>query len=572
MIESLHIRNLALVSALEMEFGPGLNVITGETGAGKSLILGAFQLLLGGRADKSLIRQGEDSCEVSAVFNLAAAMPAAAAEVVGFLEEAGLPAMEEQRLLLRRVLTASSGRCQINGGSVTLAVLRQLGERLMDIHGPNEHQTLLLPQTQAGLLDAYADLEPALAASRQAWEQWRGAERALALAQSETVSGTELEFLRYQLAELEKARLKPGEEEEINARHKTAASAKRLVELASRSARSLGGDEDGLADRLGRCLAPLEEMAELDPQGAGAFPPRLEAAIESLRDLAGDLEQYAEAAPVDAEELAALEERLGVLQKIRRKYGGSVETALALAASLRERIAQAESREERLEQLAAAIAQAEQHYRGQAETLAAARRQAAAPLAREIAAKLQALGFLQAQFEIRVATAAAGPSGTDAVEFLFAPNPGEGMQPLRKIASSGEAARVMLAIKTVLSAADQVPVLLFDEVDANIGGRVAVQVAREMRHLGGRHQVFSVTHLAQLAAAGHRHYQVSKQVKEGRTLTQMEQLSASAREQELIRMTGATAGSAAALGHVREIVAEVAGDPPAPSSPKRARK
>ncbi len=557
MIESLHIKNLALVPELEIEFGSGLNVVTGETGAGKSLILGALQLLLGGRADKSLIRRGADSCEISAIFFLASAPAFLQAEVKRLLETAGVAGDEDGRLLFRRVISASASRCYVNGSAVPLAWLKQLGDCLVDIHGPHEHQSLFQLSTQRGLLDGYAGLEKPVADCRQAWEAWKTAERRLAAAQGETLSERELEFARFQLQEIEKAALMPGEEAEVVARHKVVAASSRLIELASQCCRGLGEGDDCAADQLGRFVEPLEELASLDPAGAGEFQPRIEAIIESLRELAGDLDRYGGKVEADPEELARLDGRLEVIQRLKRRYGGSIEAVLALAAELREKVGDAENREARLQELAQEMARQEQQYLKLSAALAKARKAGAGRLGPEIAAKLQRLGFLQARFEVGMRTVAPTPQGVDEVEFCFAPNPGEGMQPLRKVASSGELARVMLAVKTVLSEADSVPVLFFDEVDANIGGRVAIEVSREMRALGRRHQVFSISHLAQIAAAADRHYQVSKQVEGDRTVAGMVQVEGKERERELMRMLGAAEESQAARRHVREMLHEV---------------
>ena len=557
MIESLHIKNLALVPELEIEFGPGLNVVTGETGAGKSLILGALQLLLGGRADKSLIRRGADACEISAIFCLASAPALLSAEIAGLLEDAGIAGDEDGRLLFRRVITASANRCYVNGSAVPLALLKQLGDILVDIHGPNEHQSLFHLSTQLALLDGFAGLEKPVAECRSAWDAWKAAEQQLAAAQGEILSERELEFAKFQLQEIEKAALVPGEDVEVVARHKVVAASSRLIELASQAGRGLGEGDDCAADQLGRFVEPLEELASLDPAGAGEFQGRIESIVESLRELAGDLEHYAGKVEADPEELARLDGRLEVIQRLKRRYGGSIEAVLALAEELRTKVGDAENREVRLQELAQEVARRERQYLGLCATLSKARKTGAGKLGPEIAAKLQRLGFLQARFEVGIRSVTPSSHGLDEVEFRFAPNPGEGMQPLRKVASSGELARVMLAVKTVLSEADSVPVLFFDEVDANIGGRVAIEVSREMRALGQHHQVFSISHLAQIAAAADRHYLVNKQVEGDRTVAGMVLVEGKERERELMRMLGAAEESQAARRHVREMLHEV---------------
>ena len=577
MLESLHIRNLAVVAALDVEFGPGLNAVTGETGAGKSLILGALQLLLGGRASPAMIRREAAQCEISAVLRLADSTPATPA-VQACLDGAGIVWSGDGDLLLRRVVAPSGSRHYVNGTPVPLQFLRELGGLLVDIHGPHDHQSLLHPACQLALLDGFAGTGARLAGCGKRHAAWRAAADALAAAEGEQLNPAEAEFARFQLAEIEGAAPEPGEDAELAARHAQAAHARRLHEIAAQVRGGLSEADGAVCEQLGAHQRLLDEMAGLDTAGAAEFADRLADSFRQLQELSGDLERYTDRLELDEAGLTRLEERLGVLQKLKRKYGPGLEQVMATADTLRTKLAGAEQREERLAALRQALDAAAREHADACRELTTVRQPAAGRLAAAVTDKLRRLGFAQACFEARLAEAAPGPAGADTVEFLFAPNPGENLLPLRQIASSGEMARVMLAIKTILSHADQVPVLLFDEVDANIGGRVAVPVAAELRAIAGRHQVLCITHLPQIAAAATRHYRVSKEIADGRTWATMTALAPAEREEEVTRMLGADAASEAARAHARELItaAEAApaadtADAAAPSRRRRAK-
>lgn len=555
MLENLHIRNMAVVAELDVDFGPGLNVVTGETGAGKSLILGALQLLLGERASPTVIRQGAAQCEISAVARLARLSRPLAKQVSAFLDEQGIAPGEDGELLLRRVISPSGTRNFVNATPVALQLLKQLGDWLVDIHGPNDHQSLLQPRCQLALLDGFADLDGALGECGAAWTALEEARTRLAAAQQATLSPQEEEFTRFQMAEIEGAQLEPGEDDELGARHARVAHRRGILEAGSQCRQGLTDADNAVVEQLRTQVRLLDTIEAVDAEHGAEFRGRLERIIESVDELSADLAHYCDALDLDEGELARLEERLGVIQKLKRKYGPTLADVLRSAESCRQRLAAVEQREQQVAALTAECgARAATHGRICAQ-LRAARQVAATKLAAEITAKLQKLGFAQGTFEIRFAESAAGPRGADQIEFCFAPNPGESLLPLRQIASSGEIARVMLAVKTILSHADQVPLLVFDEVDANIGGRVAVKVADELAAIARRHQVLCITHLPQIAAAGVRHYRVSKNYRDGRTHTAIDVLDAAGREEEITRMLGAEKGSAAARDHAREMLA-----------------
>jgi DNA repair protein RecN (Recombination protein N) len=553
-LQTLHIRNLALVTELEVAFAPGFNAVTGETGAGKSLILGAVQLLLGLRAGPDLIRRGADQCEVSAVLVLGSPGSSLPAVVDAVLAAVGAAPCEDGHLLLRRVISASGSRAYANASAVTLATLRDLGSLLVDVHGPHEHQSLLRPRCQLELLDAFTGLAGVRDRCAAACAQVGAAEEALAGARRDALSDQEVEVLEFQVREIEAAAIEVGEEERLVAQHRRLANAQRLLRLAEECRQGLAECDGSLVDRLGHFVRLLEEMQDLDAEAGAAFAQRLGLAAEQLRDLAADLGAYQERFDLDPEACVRTEERLELVMKLKRRYGPALSDVLGHLATSRQRLEQHRQRGDRLRQHEAALAERRQEYGAVCAELTHLRQQSAGGLADRIAKTLRRLGFSHADFAVRLEPADPGATGADSVEFLFAPNAGEAMLPLRQIASSGEVARVMLAVKTVLSAADRVPVLIFDEVDANIGGRTAVTVAEELVAIAGRHQVLTITHLPQIAAAASRHFLVDKTVHDGRTETTMAALGPVEREAEIARMLGAAEGSQVARRHAREML------------------
>jgi DNA repair protein RecN (Recombination protein N) len=560
-LESLHIRNLALVVELDIEFGPGLNAVTGETGAGKSLILGAVQLLLGGRAGPGVIRTGESQCEISAILRLGEEYGELQRAVAAQLEAGGLPPCEENVLLLRRVVTQSGSRVFVNGSPTTVGFLGELGALLVDIHGPHEHQSLLRPQCQLSLLDAFAGLDEGCTACADAYHAWQDTQERMAAEKARGIDPGEVDLLRHQLREIDNADLQPEEEEELVERHHVASHAQRLAEIADQCRSGLAESEGCITDQLSLFVRLVNELESLDAERGAVFAEQLSGIVESIHELSVDITNYGDSLDLDPEQLQILEERLNLIQKLKRRYGGSIEDVLRAADDMRDQLDAFDSRAERLAELEQQVAKAARTHRQACEALSSARRAASDQLASAIRDKLHRLGFLQARFEVEVAGAEPGPTGADRVEFGFAPNPGEAMQPLRRIASSGEMARVMLAVKTVLSAADHIPVLIFDEVDANIGGRVAVIVAEELAAIGQRHQVLSITHLPQIAAAGRCHFQVAKRIDGDRTITTMLSLQGAEREREIMRMLGADSDSTTARNHARELLTSLGGAP-----------
>ena len=542
MLTLLKIRNLALVDELVWELGPGLIGVTGETGAGKSVIVGALKLVLGERAEKTLIRTGEETCAVEAVFELKDP-----AEINAILEDGGLAPCDETQLIVRRIIGQANTRQFVNDSPVTLALLKRLGEHLVDLHGPHEHQSLLSAERQLSMLDAYAGAEDSHASYRDRHRAWRNRTAELEdVRHAENASEQELELLRYQVQEIDAANLKPEDEQDLEDRWRRASNASRLVEAAAAAAAAFT-DEDGIFQRLGEVQRHIRELEKLDPS-IRERTASLETAILELEDLETTLADYAEELDIDPAAAASLEERVNLLESLKRKYGPSLTDVLARRAAAAARLDTIENRGEKITALENELAACRVALDAAGKSLTAARRKAAPKLAKEISSQLKDLGFLQASFEAPLhALTEPGPQGFEAIEFQFGPNPGEPMQPLRQIASSGEISRVMLAVKSALADQDATPLMVFDEIDANVGGEVARAVGRKMAALGTRHQVVAITHFPQVAASASDHFVVEKEVSGGRTRSRLFRVHGESRIAELVRMLGGGGEQARAM-------------------------
>lgn len=549
MLASLRIKNLALVEDLTWEVGPGLVCITGETGAGKSMIVGALKLVLGERADRSMIRTGQDGCTVEAIFHLAQPQ-----ELNAQLSEAGLEPCEGDELLVKRVMTSSGQNRQfINNSPATLASLKEIGHHLVDLHGPHDHQSLLSRERQRAMLDAYAGATAALAAHQAAHAAWRASRRELdELAHAERATDSEVELLRHQVTEIEAANLRIEEEDELVQRYKTAANGSRLLELVGSSLQKLADDDDSVLTHLRQLQRGLRELDRLDPT-VGARLEGAETALVELEELENTLRDYSDRIELDPAALSVLEERINVLESLKRKYGGSVEAVLAHLQKSTLRLSRIENRGEALATLEAHEKSCRQAMSVTATSLRKLRDKAGPKLAKEISGHLLDLGFKRALFEIKLdPLPEPGAHGGEEVDFHFAPNPGEPSRPLRLVASSGEMSRVMLAIKSALARQDAIPLLVFDEIDANVGGEIATSVGRKMADLGGSHQVVAITHMPQVAALAAAHYEVTKEFEGGRTTSSLRLITGEERVIEIARMLGGKEKSA--LEHARTLL------------------
>ena len=542
MLTLLKIRNLALVDELAWELGAGLISVTGETGAGKSVIVGALKLVLGERAEKSLIRTGEENCSVEAVFELKDPL-----EINAILEDGGLAPCDDTQLIIRRVIGQTANRQFINDSPVTLALLKRLGEHLVDLHGPHDHQSLLSTERQLAMLDAYAGADSAVSSYRESYRSWRTKSAELEeIRHAENASEQELDLLRYQLQEIDGANLKPEDEQDLEDRWRRASNASRLVEAAAAATAALNGD-DGILERLTEVQRLVRDLEKLDPS-IRERTASLETACLELQDLEGNLANYADELDSNPAEAATLEERVNLVESLKRKYGPSLADVLTRRDAAAARLDTIENRGEKLETLERELAACRTKLDAGGKFLGTLRRKAAPKLAKEISGQLKDLGFKQSSFEAPLKTLLEpGPQGLESIEFQFGPNPGEPLLPLRQIASSGEISRVMLAVKSALADQDATPLMVFDEIDANVGGEVARAVGRKMAALGTRHQVVAITHFPQVAAIATHHFVVEKEVSGGRTRSRLYPVSGETRIQELVRMLGGGGEQARAM-------------------------
>ena len=545
MLTTLRIKNLALVTDLSLELQPGYNVITGETGAGKSILIGALNLVLGERADRTLIRSGSDGCTVEAVFDVSRLK----APLKSFLDENGLEPCEDHQLVLKRSLTnAGTNRQFVNGSPTTLSVLGTLGEWLVDIHGPHDHQSLLQPSRQLAILDAYGNL---LSDQETFGDMVR--RRALieaektALVVDEKTYAQQLDLLRFQVKEIESAGLRPDEDVEVEQEYRRAGNAAKLLQLSQTALDLLGESENSLLTQAGIIGRALQELQRLDA-GASSLLELHGQGVSVWRDLQAELSRYAGKVDVDPARLQQIEERLNVIQSLKRKYGASLAEVIASGDDAKRKLRGLEQRDGELARLNTELLKLDAELWRSGQELSAKRRKIIPQLSKAVSKQLGDLGFKQSKFSIAAATltraeftgqvSRLSSSGLDSIEFEFSPNPGEPARPLRAIASSGEMARVMLALKTVLAAEDEIPVLIFDEVDANVGGETANAVGEKLRQIATKRQVLCITHLPQVAASANAHFAVTKQVENGRTITQIQLLGKKERVQELTRMLG----------------------------------
>ena len=551
MLTRLAVQNLAIVESAEIEFGEGLNIITGETGAGKSVLMGALELVLGARADASAVRDGAKDARIEAEFALSGE---AERSVATLLEEHGLPPSEDGMLLVRRVISSSGGgRVWVNDAATTVQTLRAAGRLLVDVHGPNDHQSLLDETFQRRLLDSYGKVDTAKYS--EAWNKLADLRSRLDALQGDVSDvAEECERLRYAVDDIDAAHLAEEDETELPARHAAAAHAAEIVDCANAVTAALTGEDDvSAAAALIAANGRLAEMAKYH-EPAVAWREELEEITLRVQELSRTVDDSVSRLDTDPEELQALDDRLTLVQRLKRRYAPTVQEILSLRDEKASRLAELEGRDARIRELSSEITKAEQAVSKAAGALTAARRKAAGKLAVAITKELHGLGFLKASFGVEMSNKTPDASGADAVDFRFEPNPGESARSLAAIASTGEIARVMLAVKTVTAEHDAVPVLVFDEIDSNIGGETGRSVGERLRSVARHHQVIAITHLAQSAAFGERHFAVSKTVSGGRTRSSIRELSGEERVAEIARMLGGVKLTSVVTQHARELL------------------
>ena len=536
MLQTLRIRNLALLEEVALEFESGFTVVTGETGAGKSILLGALGLLAGERADKTVIRQGSPACEVEAALYFANPK-----RIDALLAELDLPPTEDGLLLLKRSLPREKApRITVNGSLATLAALQRLGEAWIDFHGPSEPRRLLKEACQLELLDLFARDEAELSAYHAAYRSWRElvAERDR-LAHETRLAPDQAAFVEAQLAKLDALDLTEDAIAALERDHSRLSRAQELTQLCGALETGLAGD-DGITSRLGGLLREAHQLEQLDP-ASRPLTERLHAASIELTDLAEDLRVLGGQFQFDPEQAETLSQNMSAWLEAKRRHGGDVQAVAAAREELRRRLEVQGDLEGALARLDEKISSAHRDASAAARTVRALREKASKALAKVGAQSIAQLGFKKAEFLVRVVPLAdLGPQGDCGVEFLFSPNVGEAPLPLSRIASSGELARVMLALKTVLADLDGVPVLVFDEVDANVGGEIGRVVGEKMAGIARGHQVLCVTHLPQVAGLGDSHLLVEKDQSGDRAVVTIQPIHArrDSRVGELARMLG----------------------------------
>jgi len=551
MLTELRVRDFAIIDALDIAFAPGLNVLTGETGAGKSIIVDCIALLLGDRAEASMVRAGASAAFIEGVFAYDGCSAAVRSQIEAELAGHGIECEEPGQLLLAREVRAN-GRsvARVNGRAVGQNALRALGELLVDVHGQSEHLSLLRVKEHVNLLDRYAglwDLRQRVAAKVG---ELRAVRRQRdELQRNERERARRVDMLRFQLEEIRAARLKPGEEAALQEEHTRLANAELLAACADEAHAALYESARGAPaalDQIAQAMRALANLARFDRQ----FEEYLRALNEAnaiLAEVARTVRAYRDAIEFNPQRLQKVEGRLETIKKLKRKYGETVEAIIAFGEAAEAELNQIEHSADRLEALQSQEQRLLSEVAEIAGELSQKRRIAAAELARGIEAELRDLRMAGARFEVCFAPQEPDATGADHIEFMIAPNVGEGLKPLVKVASGGETARLMLALKATLSHADSTPTLIFDEIDQGIGGRVGTIVGQKLWALARAHQVLCITHLPQLASFGDAHFKVEKAQRDGRTTTLVRPLDRPARLEELAQMLG-TSGEAGARG------------------------
>ena len=555
MLEHLHIRNVALIKESEISFGDGLNILTGETGAGKSMIIDSLQFALGGRVGKDFLRHGEKQAAVEALFSVQSQA------LTEKLAENGIAPEEDGTLLITRTLSeAGKSVCRINGSTVTVGMLKEIAEDMIDIYGQHEHQSLLNPVKHIRLLDRFcgAGFGEAMEEYKNSRQRLKDLEKQLAiLIGDESQREQRMDMLLFQKEEIEAAELREGEEDALLEQKKRLSSMERLIRLTGESITLLYDGDDrapSACDQLGDALAKLQEAAEYD----AALSPLADALADgyaAVEDCARELKREAEKQEADPEELERIEERLQLFYKLKRKYGGSIEAVLEFYEKAVQELEFLSNSSEKAAELSAEKAEEEKRLSALAETLTARRRATAEQVEEQIETALHDMEMKHARFHIQIEEKADwGADGKDKVEFLISANAGEPLKPLAKIASGGEMSRVMLALKTVLVDADEIGTFIFDEIDTGVSGRTARRVGEKMRFLGGKRQLLCITHLPQIAAMADNHFLIEKESDAGETVTRVTALDEEGAVREVARLMNDVTETT--LAAARELLAE----------------
>ncbi len=570
MLQELSINNLALIDKARIQFGQGLNILTGETGAGKTVVVGAVNLLLGGRADASLIRSGSTKAEVQGLFTIPSALKSSDEKLGDILED-------DDQLIIRRVIsTDGKNKCYINDHMVTVATLSEIGRRLVDLHGQHEHQSLFKTSSHVDFLDKYGGktLLELRTAFREKSETLRGLKDELAqLRGAEREMLGKKDLLQFQVGEIERAALVPGEDDELMRERDILRNAEKLYSAVAKAANALSESDEAApgTELVARAVDELRTVGNIDPELDGLIE-RLNGILIELEDCSQSIRDYGSTLDFPPNRLQEIEDRLALISLLKRKYGATVEEILAYMDSASKELLLCDTSGERMEKLEVAIKEAEKELAGIAAHQSETRVGAAKVFAKEVMRELADLNMPNARFEVSFSREQDNdgllvedkrtklyPNGIDKIEFMVSANKGEPPKPLTKIASGGEISRVMLALKIILADADEVPTLIFDEIDTGIGGTTAMAVGQKMSILGERHQVFSVTHLPQIAGFADKHFSVVKLEVGERTNTEIVELLSDTRVSEMARLLSGNS-SDVSLKHAEEMISQAQRD------------
>lgn len=570
MLRELHISNLAIIEDAHIELGERLNCFTGETGAGKSLVLGSFEVLLGLRSTTDLLRDGADEGRVSGVFEL---RDPHIIQAINDAVDAGLkppeatsskaPKHPAQLLVTRKLFASGRTSVAINGQPVTIQMLQAVGELLVDVHGQHDHQYLLKPGNQLLMLDRFADCDELRERFGESHRRLTELHQKQAeLEASATLRRQQLELYEFQAGEIDKAEPVAGEYDELNARHRLLSNLEKIAQQSAAVYAALYDSEGAIVERLGAMMSILNDLAELD--GELAEPAETtKNALAQLQDVAFTINRYASRLDIDPAELGEVESRLNTLNKLIQKYGpgpgnrgGTLDDVLAFRERLGEQIAKLRTQSDDMEHIADQIAPVRNELIEVGRKLTRARKAGAKKLCPLVERELAEVGMADAKLDVQIETDEQGieASGFDHVEVLIQPNPGQALRPLRKIASGGELSRVMLALKSILAQTDRISVLVFDEVDANIGGRLGTVIGGKLRKLAEHHQVLCITHLPQIAACAEHHLKISKTISQGQTRTTVQPLADDARVEEIADMLAGKGRTATTMKQAKELL------------------
>lgn len=567
MLANLRVRNYALLDEVDIEFTPGLNVLTGETGSGKSILIGALGLVLGGRAASDTIRGGARSAAVEGLFE-----GERDPQLRALLAEIGVDTEEDGLIIRREVSRDGRNRCTINGSLVTVSVLRRLGVLLVDLHGQHDHQTLLNPRTHRDFLDGFEDVRTPKQRVAEAYRRFTDRSEALRCLEEELAATREREELyRFQLGELDQADLSPGEDEELERERAVLEHAEQLIRVASEASEALSEGEGAVVDGLVRVIRALEEAERIDPS-LGEALESVRTARYQLDDCTDFLRRYRDRVEYDPARLEEVLDRLDLIGRLTRKYGPTLEEVAAHRERIAGELAGMDTADERRNRLREEVEAARRELAERAKALSDRRKQVARKLEGRVVAELAELGMGKTGFKVGIAWQESddGPlridgrgfrvdaHGMDRIEFLISPNDGEALKPLAGIASGGEISRIMLALKVILAESDRMPTLIFDELDIGIGGRIAESVGHRLKLLSRDHQVLCITHLHQVACWGRTHFTVHKQSAQGRSVTLVDHLDEAGRVREIARMLAGETVDAMALSHAREMLRRTA--------------